>query len=142
MDKQLINERVIECINGDISYHTERIKIRERALPFLLEIAEKLIEDFDPQEYKISFWGSQFSFKAKDNVDSFLITTKLLNLFPEIERFSKQFYGGEFLPTWKWVAGVSQGDTHVIFIVDKATPEEDCFPKQILTTYKTWVCES
>jgi hypothetical protein len=134
-----ITKKVNETVEGDIRYLKERIEKTERCWSLATEVAERLEESFQPEE--VRFYGSRFTFGCESSKEAYQIVKKLLHLFPEIERFSKDFQGGYLDPKWNWTAGISREDASVVFVIENATPEENCIPIQRTHSYTTWECQ-
>jgi hypothetical protein len=130
---ETIVERVTKAIDDDIGYYENKVKELKEGREEKVKVAQRLEESFESKE--VSIYGSRFSFNPKTSADAFIVTKKLLALFPEIERFSKELDTGN--GKWKWVGGVG----NVVFVVENATPDVNCVPKERVGTYKTWVCE-
>ena len=131
-----IIEEVKEAIYANIDSSERKIVGYKKMLPLVVWVAEKLEEN----SLKATFYGSTFEFNPVDSKESFIITAKLLEIFPEIERFTKEFINCSSLPMWKWIGGIIKDEFSIQFTVKKATPEEDCIPRQEVHTYKSWVC--
>ncbi len=127
-----IAERVTEDLEGSISYYEDKVKRLKEGREERVKVAQRLEESFESDEVVI--YGQSFSFCPKTSADAFIVTKKLLALFPEIERFSKELDTGN--GKWKWVGGVGKA----VFVVENATPDVNCTPKEHVNTYKTWSC--
>lgn len=130
-----LEQMVIEDIQWDIKHYEEKIKdIREKELK-LRKIA-RVLDTLSLEENKVYLSGNMFVFETKDSKEALDLTSRLLDLFTEIEKFNKEFdlsYG-----KWDWVANIP-GD-EIGFRVKNATPAIECTPIQVEHTYKTWEC--
>lgn len=134
-----ITEKVNKTVEDNIRYLQSRVERAELNWSLISKTAERLEEKFTSSE--VSFYGSTFSFQPIDSKEAYLTVKRLLSLFPEIERFEKEFDSSHSEPKWKWVAGITKGDVTVQFVVENATPEENCLPIQRIHNYTTWVCQ-
>lgn len=130
---ETIVEKVAKYIESDIEYYEGRVKKLKEGKEERVKVAQRLEESFTQEE--VSFYVSTFIFNSKDNKEAFEVTKKLLALFPEIERFSKELNTDD--GSWKWVGGMEG----LVFVVKNATPDVNCTPKQVVGTYKSWICE-
>lgn len=129
---------VRESCGADIIYYKGKMDYIKECLPLLEEIAKKLMLE---EDLNVSYYGRTFRFSSSSYEDSRKITSRLLEIFQEIEKFEKEFDGAMSAPRWKWIGRVTKGDITITFDVDHATPQEDCSPRQIAHTYNIWVCE-
>lgn len=137
-----MNGEIIAMVRGslihDLNYYQAKVDAKRKAQPLFDRLAEMLDKEFKLGE--VAFYGQNFTFTPSNSEKSTQIVVKLLDLFPEIERFAKVFDGASSIPRWNWVGEFDREGISVTFTVKMATPNDNCLPRQEVHTYKTWVC--
>jgi len=130
---ETIAERVRVSVETSVRSYEESAKREQESLSEKVRIAERLDEGFKTEE--VTYYGLNFLFNSSTHEEAFTMTKTLLNLFPEIERFSKELDSSS--GNWRWVGDVG----NVMFIVPNATPDVNCTPRKTVRTYTIWACD-
>ena len=125
---KLVDE-LIKGVGECIKHHLDRIAKYQDLLPLQIEIARKLE---DAGGFRVVILGSRFTFRADTNEESSAVVEKLLVLFPEVKKFEKRFVGGQGKPAWEWYGAIREGEQSTELVVENATPDENCNPKELI----------
>jgi hypothetical protein len=126
-------EQVREDFLESIRYYEEKVRRLKKEMEEFVEVGRRIGEE--EWEVGVAYYSEVFNFQTKNSEEAIEVVNKLLTLFPEIEKFRKEFNSG--YDRWDW----SGNSGRVWFVVNNATPDPNCKPTEEIRTYKSWTCQ-